>query len=98
MDESLLIFVVAHLSRARSANRPGASSRGGLPEPRYVIFRCSHCRSIQASPLRYSSKRCPYCGRLNRLREVDVLAYASTAADASAAVAKMRALAEGGPR
>ncbi|MEM4700258.1 MAG: DUF1922 domain-containing protein [Candidatus Nezhaarchaeales archaeon] len=65
-----------------------------MPEPRYVIFRCSNCRSIQASPLRYSSRRCPYCGRRNRLREVEVLAYAQTAAEASAAVAKMRAAAE----
>jgi len=63
-----------------------------LPRAKFIVYRCSKCRRVQTSPLRYSSKRCPYCGHVNKLREVEALTYASTADEAAAVAAKIKEL------
>ncbi|MCX8205002.1 MAG: DUF1922 domain-containing protein [Candidatus Nezhaarchaeota archaeon] len=61
-----------------------------MPKPKFIVYRCPSCRSAQASSLRYSSRRCPYCGRRVKLKEVEALAYALTAVEAAASVARVK--------
>ncbi|RLF15012.1 MAG: hypothetical protein DRJ97_05135 [Thermoprotei archaeon] len=57
---------------------------------RYVVFRCRHCGQVQATMASYSKRRCPYCGQVNEVSKVQVLAYASSAREASEAVSAIK--------
>ncbi|RLF15004.1 MAG: hypothetical protein DRN06_06335 [Thermoprotei archaeon] len=57
---------------------------------KYVVFRCLTCGHIQTTSSRFAKRRCPYCGKLNDLSKVQVLASASTAEEAAYQASRLK--------